>query len=960
MENQLSCIYKKGVSQKEVTAVEMSEIIDQIKYGQFKKEVQKIQFESSHQNDEQVKFLKLQLPVFYPTLESLEAFVVTGVIQFDIDTKNNPNLDIDLLAIAIIQISNTYYVFKSPNNGLKFGILTDFSNVSGENNKHLNTRFKFSYDFVLEYLLDIHSIPKFNADSAVKSIRQPCYLSYDKDAYYNEFATPLLVNEDSLKCIQTELAIKIPNSYMDNINYLQNESYVIKLLHFIPKDLGYVDRMPINYAVCALIGEIAGLNLLMRHWEIHSDKLAQQIKSQLSYRRYENNIGVLINLAKDYGYKSTEGNARNNLQPQLSKTQLPALLSADEATVKLKSAIDIFFKNKQNTYINVTAGAGKTKAVINILADADMSFKKVLFLVKEHSFGEQVKCDLNIEILKRRAKFTTFSREKFQYKNAVIIIKGKTQSKSENPDIKMCSNEKLIKQIHISTKDCLEKCYLQGECDYTAQFSSKANIRIMTHNEWFNNQSKWAQGLEFITKSIYDTPYGEMEQYSVIPSENKNYWIPNYIVIDEDILTIDNEITRSFEDESSDFNSIKSILQDLKLNKALIEVLENHKASIYKDSHNNKKITNSGKEIKKNFSYSDILACFNNYNNSGQSYHLEGINYKNNKLTINRLKQVQDRYRNVPTLILDATANEKIISHVYPSFKFVKLTVKSNSEINIYQLSNANFTKSYLEKSENLEIVTTGLKLIVGGYNKVGLISYKSINGYTDFTESLANKLGITICAHFGKLRGLNTFEDVDCLLVVGRYSLSKNGNQTFTEAVFGEVDLNDTKRNKLPKLVRMQSGEAYTLDNSVYDNRMLQDVYEQKSIAETIQALGRARPIHGKPKDVFLFSNESLGTDVEITDFFRYEDYFKKSWIDNSTLEKLLNVGFINTKNKEIVMALNASNFITDGMLDVFVKNHKPEIINELKDAGFSFHHQHEKYLVFDILKFEESLMKK
>ncbi|MDP2071504.1 hypothetical protein [Methylotenera sp.] len=708
-----------------------------------------------------------------------------------------------------------------------------------------------------------------------------------------------------------------------------------------------------------MLGENAGLNLLLSHWNIPSDKLEPQIRSQLSYRQYSSNIGVLINFAKKYGYKPVTGSARSKLEPQLSNIQLEALLCPAEAATKLKTAIDNFFSFNQNTYISVTAGAGKTKSVISILADAVMTGKKVLFLAKEHKFGQQVESDLNVEILKRKAQFMVFSREKFQYTNSVIRIKGKSQPLSEESDIKICSNEELSKRPSIAPKDCIEHCYLQGECNYTTQFSSSANIRIMTHNEWFNNPSKWFKGLEYKTEKIYGTPYGEKEQYSVSPSVEESYWKPDYIVIDEDIMTHDDEINRVFEDEHSPYASIQSILKDLKLTNNLESAIKRNQNLILQDATHNYKTTNSGKYTELNPKYSEILACFNSFINSTQMYWLDGIYFKDDKLHINRLKRVAERYRNVPTLILDATANGQVIRKVYPNYKYDKIAVKSNSDINVYQMCNANLTKNHLQNQKNMATLITGFKTIVRKYRNVGLISYKAIKGNENFIESLANELGVSIYAHFGNLRGLNLFEDVDCLLIVGRYSLPQERTQEIAQAVYNVSEFDNIERSYLDVPVRMKSGQAKILNNYVYNNSMLQSIYEQKSIAETIQAVGRGRTIFGEPKDIFLFSNESLGADIEITEFFKYEDYFEKNRLDESTVNKLLDIGYIFINNKNIVKVLKEVNFTSKNKIENYVKNHKDEIISQLKDAGFRLHHEMSKCLVSNILKFEEFLLK-
>ena len=287
----------------------------------------------------------------------------------------------------------------------------------------------------------------------------------------------------------------------------------------------------------------------------------------------------------------------------------------------------------------------------------------------------------------------------------------------------------------------------------------------------------------------------------------------------------------------------------------------------------------------------------------------------------------------------------------------VKIAVKINSDINIYQMCNANITKKHLECTNNQNTLVTGLKKIIKQYKQVGLISYQKIEGDDEFIQTLANKLGVNLYAHFGNLRGMNTFENVDCLLVVGRYSLPQNKTETLTKAIFDVNEFENAERTYLPKLVRMKSGEAYTLNNYVYNNGLLQSIYEHKSVSETSQAIGRARLIYGKPKDVFLFSSESLGTDIEITNFFRYEDYFAKKILSETMIKGFMDIGIVFLQNKELARILNELDFEVEYNLENFVKNHKSFILNELMDAGFRPHDKISKCLVHNPQKLEENL---
>lgn len=86
-------------------------------------------------------------------------------------------------------------------------------------------------------------------------------------------------------------------------------------------------------------------------------------------------------------------------------------------------------------------------------------------------------------------------------------------------------------------------------------------------------------------------------------------------------------------------------------------------------------------------------------------------------------------------------------------------------------------------------------------------------------------------------------------------------------------------------------------MSNRCYSDSRVEHVKRHFSNAETIQAIGRARLIHGKPKDVYLFSNESLGADITIADFFRYEE---PKYAD--AIQNLKRIGYCRVKKSDLI----------------------------------------------------------
>ena len=88
---------------------------------------------------------------------------------------------------------------------------------------------------------------------------------------------------------------------------------------------------------------------------------------------------------------------------------------------------------------------------------------------------------------------------------------------------------------------------------------------------------------------------------------------------------------------------------------------------------------------------------------------------------------------------------------------------------------------------------------------------------------------------------------------------------------------------------VRFVGDQFCTVENWLYPNNQIESIRCHFSQAETIQAVGRGRWFNNTPKDIWLFSHESLGLNVEIDGWFRYEHWFesseKLSGVPNHTL---------------------------------------------------------------------------
>jgi len=961
---------------------------------------------------------QLGIAEFCPTVIGDSNETLTGLVCIDIDLNENLEVDMDALFNAITNSPNCFYCFKTPNGDLKSAFMTDLSNSVIDCIESIQYRYSFCYWYVRECLAENESIPQFIGNARASKLHHYYPITSDPNSYWNLDAELIFVNQLSLNAIENvdfstsrfvtkglETYLDIPDKPIDFIN----QPLVIEMLNAIPKNLTYSKRQPVNSIVVETLG-LYGIELLIEHWNsLSKQELKRQIENQLEYMQF---------VEFKYFVKATQLSESKFVKGYSKKIQygkdearftFPLMLSPSNAKNELTSIFNDFFEKKLNTYVNISCGAGKTAQVLDFIANKTDKNTKILYLVKDHTLSKQIEDSLNQLINPKTDSSTGFEDYKERNKKTVVRILGPSQPiqiKSIDANGHECVNVTTMCIEHTKRKNqvdkyefCTQSCPLKGDCRYTQQFNSLANIKIMTHHELWNEPSKWAFGSDFILdEEQIEFPDGFASQFGTTTRIEKAKWKADFIVIDEDVLTIlkpeeqtedinsnsivfDIDVTENLTHKNekknkTEYKSIRSIIKSMKNGKTLVDaVLENHQ-EILDDNKKNKPINSKNGEIEKNENYSEILnLCFEFYCTKNQDF-LKGIflieksnNIEKDELVLNRLNQVTDRYKNIPTIILDATADESIVNTVFPNYNFHKILVEQKNDVKIIQLEDKMFVKSDFIIDENekadaakarliFESVVAGIKNLIKDKKSPSLITYKKVKGYyVPFVEMLATRTGIETYGYFGNLRGQNTFENSDCLIVLGRHSIDGDSRRKFASAVFNVPEnqiIDNSGINYKP--VRMVNGEKVGLANySFLDNR-LNAVDNQISIAETIQAIGRGRPIYGKEKVIYYLSNFALGEHVAITDFIKYEDIFERILVPHNIINYFKKIGFITAKSREMSIELESASyeFKEDKSPYNFVRRNFEQLISEFKAAGFKPYKTSKRNLQADLLIFD------
>lgn len=959
--------------------IPLKNIIHDIQYGKYQDQIKEIQNEP---DEKKQKKLKKKLPSFKPTLND---GIANGIIQLEIDPKDNPDLDINETKKVISNLQEIVYCFLSPRKGLKFALLSDFEQHNNDISRVTKDRYVKAYNRCADYILS-HIDAKL--DDSLSSIIQDCFVSFDPDVYFNNECERFVLNE------QCQYVEPVTNNdqkltFNNNDQFLHDEINYI-LSSFIPRDLKYDERIIINWSVFNILGD-QGFPVLFNHWtKKERDKLKEQLHTHSKYI-CDNDIGTLKGIAQKSGVYKTKS-------PVPISYKFPEPSTKSDANIILNEKVKSFFDTGENTFLNISTGFGKSEISLTTLKNLPKR-KNVLWLVKEHDFMAEIydkyKNDIKLDhIDENDTKFQKILKNSGRGLRGVSFIKGK------NKLCKDCDLYKKYDSVPIPKIKCenihynLDHQHPNQPCEYINQFDHLKNVWIMTHDEYFNNPSQFQQ-VNLLKEALKDNNLEDKDK-DKDKKKSKYKTVPkhiDYIIIDENVITATYKST-----DSSYFKSIRNIISDLDNDRDIetesnIEQIKKDYKKLCDLKHpmsSNKINVNDKVTYKENKNYIDqykdvsekredeiVLTALYEYLVGGDESILNNFDYKFDDdgvtLFYHYVRPVHKRHKDIPVLFLDATANREIVMNTLGrdiDINYQEIKVKQNDNINVYQLADQNITKSWLMKPVkpkskilNYTKIVEFLKSLKPKYDKIGFITYKNINGKDyfkgelTFAEWLSKTTGITLFKHFGNLRGTNDFEDVDCLVIIGRQCIDGNGLVNNAKAIY-KKDFDPIKEQKQDYVltpIKMKSGQSFGIINYQYQNADLQNVAEFYNRAETIQAIGRSRLIHGSPKDVFLLSFESMGEDVEITDFIYEDEIFPLHHKYDDGIELIKEIGYVQDKQAELIKI---------GISEHYAKqirkyNHKELLNNGMVIETISFttksrNKMEVSYFVYDTEKFE------
>jgi len=515
----------------------------------------------------------------------------------------------------------------------------------------------------------------------------------------------------------------------------------------------------------------------------------------------------------------------------------------EEAGVKLENIIKTFIETGKDTAVLFEAGGGKTTSTIHKIADAFESCDKKLkgaYFVDGHQIADE-----RIEDFRREIDIPK-----------IIKVLGGTANKQDGGITIIAGIEKKCllpnREGMVYDKELCDDCYhnaVEHECPYINQFGYYGNDR----------------------RYVFDNFRIYQHAHLFHPSSLDYGFDPDFIIIDEDVVS---KMIQVFPIKKEDNQLIQDIIQLTQDGNDLLEILKRKEQSISKEItrllHGKKPSDLSMWEMKFRTAL-NILYKYSNYDSKKRSRPPGKVWVEEDRLYVGWLEEIHKKWKGIPILYLDASGNEEIISLCLGrDFDFHRVRCHYQDNVKVIQVTNLSLSKNWINRNSKKEPNINKVKRIVEMFDDdmTGFISYKSI-GKDDkgksipfITELVPDKKR---CGWFGGLRGLNKFEELSTLVVIGHRTIGSEEMVRMARVVFDDHHGLSGNKMAVPMTVRMRNGKHRTLDNWEYVDERLRLLSDHLEKAETYQAIHRLRLLWGnQPKQVIYASNQVVDITVD------------------------------------------------------------------------------------------------
>jgi len=557
-------------------------------------------------------------------------------------------------------------------------------------------------------------------------------------------------------------------------------------------------------------------------------------------------------------------------------------VSEQNAQQKLNGIIKSFFDDPRDIALRAPAGIGKTTGVGMYLPKQWLEGKKIELYLPTHALAAEVV---------KKLHYVPHAKAKFPFMKGVPsgiewqIIRGRDRD-SGDENVAQCYKVKVVevltaKGLAIYPNVCHSgktECNYYGNCGYIRQFQGEWDVRVFPQaylglDRFFLDkdlpdgaiidESFYAGMLIGVNPLEKGVPFTKIQQ-SYCSDDLKKLLIntpPNApllgylrkqmgedqlmdeiesaIALSEDFAKVDSLVGLPEEDQ---YKAAKALPEKSNIGKFL-EVLRTELSTGRDKAHG----------IRVNKDNNGFRLCY--------------------RRPISRFVSAGEQAaKKTPVLAIDADLNEQVHGQFFSDFEYHEIKVKRKSRV--IQCHSTKCSKNSLLDKEIGAGKRAEVQKIIDRVTKdkaALVVGAQAITGNQTAEEKIPSLVTVpegSALAHFGGIRGIDTYKELDAVIIIGRNQPPIAALEAVAGALWYDSDepliLDVENLLEEPRGYSTTTGLVTGVNVSVHPDPRIQILHELIREAESLQAVDRLRLIHGEKKDVYLLSNLVLDTDVD------------------------------------------------------------------------------------------------
>lgn len=529
-------------------------------------------------------------------------------------------------------------------------------------------------------------------------------------------------------------------------------------------------------------------------------------------------------------------------------------VSADEGSAALREAIRRYLDDPRDMVIRITTGAGKTSSFVSELQRRGRAVGNGFIFVPNHRLAweiaerfQEVETDLRVDVIQGRGPENCRAYEKVEAVARAGMPVGKAA----------CIGTKRLQDGSSEEVKCpfYDLCKADG---YQAQFHRNADIYILAstylglHMPEGLPQPRWIMIDEAFFAHLIEVIEVAVSNLFVGPMGKFGPWILTALGEGRDAL-------EAFKEAGGTEGNLRD--------------MRRHFYGLWQRQFND-----IDPSVQDN-------AAFKRLKPLNPVFHLIDALLRAIRADMKRCPQVMLKRRGeevsvtvsvkrpflpkAPILNLDATADREIMSCILPEHEFLRIDVSQNmyvTQVIDHRLSKASLTVDQ-QAGRNIARCQRILDRHASKYERALVVTYKAVKGQLNPPSGWHVE-------HFGALRGLDQYKDVDAVFIFGNSRPTEHAVESQAVALADdERDLTLTGKFQDEMRGYRSKTTKRGVMTPVHPDPLVQALLEQVREGETMQAIGRARAVHGRAHPVHIYLVSSIPVDVTVDRFLTLDE---------------------------------------------------------------------------------------